>query len=721
MTAHLQPSRRSTLLGLAGRLSNPVTLAVFLAVHGQAALAQTTPGVTAADSLEEIVVTAQKRAERLQDVPISISVLGGAALDKQTSGGTLEALSQVPGIAETTSDAGNMTAISIRGVAPGSPFLDGSPTVGYYLDSIPYSLVKSANVPNTNDYDMERVEVLRGPQGTLYGASSLNGVVRVLTNDADPTHFEVKARVGGSDTQGGAASWRSDAMVNVPIIQDVLAVRVVGGIDREGGWIDQPVRHEDDANSSLTKNLRVKIDARPTENLKIDLAAWHSTEHDGAASYADASGNQYTPLPVPQQTNFDAYNAKIVYDLPFMSISSSTSDLSLRRMLYTDYSYITPTSQLYSNLPAKTFAEELLFNSKGTGPWRWSAGAFYRNAHDDLYQTLGGVLSGPIDWRDSSKSYAGFGQVTRTLDDDHFELSAGLRYFHDEVGVETLETPNGLLAPLDHTTVFHAFPTPRFVASWLPNPQLTVYASYSEGFRSGFNQSPLALLAAPGLPPVQADKLHNYELGAKGSLFGGFATYDTAVYYIKWDGVQQSGEIIYNGVIIGASINGSSASGPGIDASLTLHPVEGLQVGAGVSYNDLTQDHAVLSQGVVLYPQGSRLAYSAAFTADAFANYTFPVSSKLDARLNLSGNYTSAQSFSLLTDTSSQLYESGRPLLVNGSVEIANHSNQSVSLYVENLTNWNGLMQPAPTGASGATQEIRTRPRTVGLQLEAKF
>ena len=721
MRTHLRPACRSGFL----RLASAATLLVSLAVSGQAAMAQTTLSVATDNSLAEIVVTAQKREERLQTVPISISVLDGKTLDSQATGGTLEALSQVPGVTEFTSNAGNMTAIAIRGVAPGSAFLDGSPTVGYYLDSIPYSLVKSANVPNTNDFDMSRIEVLRGPQGTLYGASSLNGVVRVLTNDADPTHFEAKARVGGSATDGGGPSGRVDAEVNIPLIQDVLAVRIVGGDEYLGGWIDQPVRHDSDANSSHSDNVRVKVDARPTDDLKIDLAAWHSSEHADAPNFADSAGHQYTPLPLPQETTFDAYNAKIAYELPFMSISSSTSDLSLKRTLYTDYSYITPTSQLYSRLPAETFAEEFLLNSKGSGPWRASAGAFYRNAHDDLYQTLPPVLAGPIYWRDSSKSYAGFGQITRTFADDHFELSAGLRYFHDTVGVQSLPTQDALLALIDHTTVFHAFPTPRVVATWLPNADLTVYASYSEGFRSGFNQSPLALLAAPGLPPVQADKLHNYELGAKGSLFNGFATYDAALYYIKWDGVQQSGEILYNGVIIGASINGSSASGPGIDASLTLHPTQGLEIGGSLSYNDLTQDQAVLSQGVVLYPKGARLANSAAFTADAFVHYGFALNGKLDAHFNTSGNYSSAQTFSLLSGDSSQLYASGKPLLVNSSFEISNHFNQSLSLYVENLTNWHGLMEPAPPAAptadAEASAELRTRPRTVGVQLEAKY
>ena len=676
------------------------------------------------DSSGDIVVTAQKREERLQKVPISIAVLSGKALDQQVSGGTLEALNQVPGVSQTTTDIGNATTLSIRGVAPGSPFLDGSPTVGYYLDSIPFSLVKSSSVPNSNAYDMSRVEVLRGPQGTLYGASALNGVVRLITNDADPSHVEIKARAGVSATQGGDPSFRTDAAINVPIIQDKLAIRVVGGVEQQGGWINQTLRHKTDANSSLSRNLRIKVDARPTDNLKIDLSAWFSREKDDAPSYSIDGKTQLTPLPIPQTTSYDAYNGKVTYDLPFMSISSSTSYLRLRRTSYSDYTFITPTSQLYSNLPASVFSEEVLANSNGSGPWRWSAGAFFRDAHDDLFQTLPPVLPGPIYWRDSSKSYAAFGQITRAFADDHFEISGGLRYFHDKVGIQELPTAGGFLPLIGHTEQYHAV-TPRVVATWLPSQKLTVYASYSQGFRSGFNQSPLALLAAPGLASVQADKLNNYEVGAKGSLLGGFATYEAAVYYIKWNGVQQSGEIVFNGVIIGASINGSSASGAGTDLSLTLHPTSRVQVGGGLSYNDLQQDHAVKTpDNQTLYFKGDRLAYSAAFSADAFADYTVPLNDSLDAHINLTASYHSPQSINLFgTPTAADPFpdpiknSSGRPLFVDASVDLVSHTNKTVSLYVHNLTNWNGLIVPA----ADARSPFRTRPRTVGIQFEAKF
>jgi len=378
MITHWASLRRLTL---ERHLAAEVGAAVLLMICGRAAVAQS-PIVSAATSegsdttLQTVVVTAQKREERLQDVPISIAVLDGKVLDQQSNGGTLEALARVPAISQSMSDAGGMTQISMRGVAPAVAFGDGSTTVGYYVDGVPFALVRSAAIPNTNDYDMSRIEVLRGPQGTLYGATALNGVVHIITNDADPTQFEAKARVGGAGTDGGSGSYRGDAAVNIPIIADKFAVRVVAGYDHEGGWIDQPNLGRKDANTTDTTSLRVKVDIRPIDNLKIDLAGWYSDERDAAASFGINGAQADTYNPSPSTTDYDAFNARVVYDLPFASLSSSTSYMKLDQNVYTDYDNELPPAQqthnrldeLYSNLPARVLTEEFLVNSRDPGP-----------------------------------------------------------------------------------------------------------------------------------------------------------------------------------------------------------------------------------------------------------------------------------------------------------------------------------------------------------------
>ena len=731
-----------------------LALAFLLAtVHANAQSAQATAATpsspAAGDNLSEIIVTAQKREEKLQDVPISIAVLDGKVLDQQPAGGTLEALALVPGISQSMSDAGGMTQISMRGVAPAVPFGDGSTTVAYYVDGVPFALVRSAAIPNTNDYDMSRIEVLRGPQGTLYGATALNGVVHIITNDADPTQFAAKARVGGADTDGGSGSYRGDAMVNIPIIADKLAIRVVAGDDHEGGWIDQPNLGIKNANTTDLTSLRLKVDIRPFDDLKIDLTAWDSKDKEAAASFGINGVQANTYNYSPSTTHYDAFNGRVIYDLPFASLSSSTSYMKLEQNIYTDYDNALPPAQqthntedeLYSHLPASVFTEEFLINSRDAGAWRWQVGAFYRDAYDERLQTLPALL-GPYDisWHDGTISYAAFGQITRSFDDGHFEVTAGLRDFHDSYGTRTIENADELLPFVNPSATAHAV-TPRFVFSWLPNPNTNIYATYSEGFRSGLEQSPLILAADPQLPPARPDTLRNYEIGAKGTLWSGLVTYSASVFYIKWDAIQENGELQYcSGTPVvcaplGGTVNGVSASGAGYDLSLAFHPVQGLIFGFDVSENDLTNDADVYPNGVgvgpnngAVYVAGDRTPYSSQYTADVYVDYRWALSDKLDASFKPSFNYRSDEIIILnyappgginysSCNNGNYCYTSGSPTTLNVSLEIANHHNQSLTLYGTNLTNWNGLLTPSPEGSTS----FRQRPRTIGIQLEARF
>src|SRR5262249_5133381 len=140
---------------------------------------------TDGDKISEIVVTAQKREERLLNVPVSISVLTGKNLDKSSAQGVLAELNRVPGVVVSSPDGGagglGGAQIAVRGAAAGAAALAGSSPIAYYLDSVPFGFVRSAYAPDANAYDLQRVEVLRGPQGTLYGANAEAGVVRVLS------------------------------------------------------------------------------------------------------------------------------------------------------------------------------------------------------------------------------------------------------------------------------------------------------------------------------------------------------------------------------------------------------------------------------------------------------------------------------------------------------------------------------------------------------------
>src|SRR6202034_3090226 len=193
-------------------------------------------------------------------------------------------------------------------------------------------------------------------------------------------------------------------------------------------------------------------------------------------------------------------------------------------------------------------------------------------------------------------------------------------------------------------TPFHAL-TPRVVLSWFPSHDYTLYASYSQGFRSGYPQSDLVLVEAPDFQPVKPDKLTNYEIGAKGNLFDNKVTFDAAVYYMKWKDVQQTLGIFIPGsaASIIANVNGQSASGMGVDFAVTVHPIQGLQFGVSLGWNGLSEDSNVYSGGQLLFAAGSRIDDSPAYTAGANGSYEFPLGASWTGQIAANLRYTSEQ------------------------------------------------------------------------------
>lgn len=660
--------------------------------------------------VEEVVVTAQKRKERLQEVPISISVLNGSDLDKSTAQSINEMLNRVPGVVAATPGVYGGSQVAVRGVAAGGTILNSAGPVSYYLDSIPFGFVRHAYAPDANAYDLERVEVLRGPQGTLYGANAAAGVVRVLTHDADLSRFDLKARTSVASTEDGDGSYRADAAVNVPIIEDKLAVRAVVGYGSLGGWIDRP--NDANANDATLRTYRIKIAAQPTEAFSVGLLAWKSRDRFGAPSTADDNGKSAQTIPERQSNDFDAYGVTLGYELDSFSLSSRSSYIDYDKSFVVDLSPFGAPVPLPAQVTSRVWSQELLATSTGTGPWAWSVGASYRDARDHFYQIVGDFVASTISFTDGSKSYAAFGEVSRKFMDDRFKWTLGLRSFHDKVStVKDVPTPPPSALEDSFTST-----TPRAVLSYFPSSHLSLYGSYSEGFRSGMPQYYAASLSDPTLPPLKPDKLHNYELGGKGELFGGGLSFDAAVYYVDWKDVQQVINVpdpSGTGGVIAAQVNGKSASGLGLEFSLVTRPADGLSLGIGYGWSDLSFDEAVISGGGVLFNKGDRLNGSSEHTGTAFADYDFPLGS-MTGKLSVSANYASKQ-----TNRSPGVVIEGDDLLIaRASFSLSAAEHWSAMLYGDNLTNEDGAL---PGEVLVADWYPRPRPRTFGLQLDYRF
>lgn len=679
--------------------------------------------------LEEVVVTAQKRgAQLLQDVPVSILVLGGDRLDTSSFEGVNDAISGMAGVtAYDTSQRGG-TRVTVRGVASSSLINTGGSTTAYYVDDLPFNFTRQSTTADVGSFDLERVEVLKGPQGTLYGAASLGGVVRVLTREANLDEFEFKARADLSTTKDGGENYRGDIAFNTPLIPGKLAFRAVAGYQDNSGWIDSPV--EDDVNSSAIGSGRIKVGYLPFESLRVDLTAQFSrNDRDSVDAGLD---DRTTPNDVdqPVDTEYDLYGIRFQYNNDNISVFSSSSWL--------DYFNI-GTVQIVPGLPldfdlaggagvfnfltqrneSEQFTQEIRVNSINEGPWNWSVGGYYRN--EDANYRVTGVLAENLSEIESTQ-YAVFGEISRTLLDGKFELTAGLRYFEDDQDFTPIVTESELADPSDKQSDTFDKVTSRLVLTWFANEDLTGYASFGEGFRSGFIQGATARQLSPDLANVSPDVLTNYEIGAKGRALDSRVAYEIAVYYLDWADVIQPLTLLGQGqqnVPFTAATNAGDASGIGVDLSLDISVTDNLNLRGAVGWNDLTFDDDIQDgSGITFFESGSRLDESAELTWNAALDYTFPFgSSGYECRFSADINYADALD---KRSSSGEVFSADSMLTSNVNLGVTWPSEKiSADLYVNNVSDEDGIVVLLDTGFPQF--DSRIRPRTYGLRVNYAF
>ena len=379
----------------------------------------------AAEEIEEIVVTATRRSVSISDIPYNISAISGADIANSGITDLVDLTRMVPGLVspDLGTRASNVNnALTIRGLnASGVNVIEqelAAPTVSTYVDETPLF----ANLKMT---DVARVEVLRGPQGTLYGSGSVGGTVRIIHNEPDPKTTEFDVSTQASHTQNAANPSESiDFIGNLPI-SDTMAIRGSGGYQKLAGFTDaisvaalgpnaQPVL-ADPANP-LTSGLvfdehrgvdwsntwyaRTALLWKPTDGLKMTVSYQHQTDQSGGYSEV-RPGYQYEQtlyLDQPGSFKTDLGAIDLSYDAGFATISSSSSYTSQSSSTQYDLTglieslaayygnYPRTLSPIFSDATDKAFTEELRFVSKNSGPWDWVTGAYYSNRRQTLAQ-----------------------------------------------------------------------------------------------------------------------------------------------------------------------------------------------------------------------------------------------------------------------------------------------------------------------------------------------
>lgn len=674
----------------------------------KAATSQTAQGDGKAGSdPSDIIVTARKRAERALDVPIAITAFSGQSLEDRGARSLADVLQEAPGVGIYDSGSG-VSKLTIRGISTSL----GANENGYYLDDLPFTGVTVPITPDVRAWDLDRVEVLRGPQGTLFGEGSMGGTVRVLTRGADLNDWEVKGSSFLSTTEDGGTNYGLRGAANVPIIPGVLAARVAGTHERFDGWIDDPSTNRRNVNNQAFDTFRAKVRFDPTDRLSINGSYWlYNASFPAGGAVASDAGNVPLTNVLSSKAKYELFGLNARYDLGFAEIFYGFA--------HNDFSLPTSGSLLGGTLDSgvgvKVDSHELRMTSNPGPALQWTIGAYLRESKRDdtlVFPLLG--LDNGTETRSTAKAL--FGEATYSIESVGIDLTAGLRYFTDNLrGSET----NGGVAADVPGGKYESF-NPRFSIAWHPQRNTTIYASAAKGFRSGQLQSLAAVsigkLFGINLPPALAeDSIWTYELGAKAELLDRHLTIEGALFHSDWDNVTVRIPISTTG--LNGLINSPGTKTNGVELNLTARPVPGLSLQAGGAYIDAGYKGVVAGTGIV---QGSPVEDVARFTFNASGAYRFDLASGVRGDARISWQHTSPRD-SVLS-----------PIFIPGDVIDridarlgVDFGAINVALFVDNLTDDRGAtsfrtVQPLGPGLDDITAP-RLRPRTIGIETNIRF
>lgn len=692
-------------LGLMGAVASTAGLLLPMTVHA-AADNSSTEGAKA--GLEEVIVTARKREERLLDVPVAVSAFTADAIEQRGAPNIGSFLQEAPGV--NLYDRGNGFKVTIRGISTSL----GANENGYYLDDLPFTGVTVPLNPDVRAWDLERVEVLRGPQGTLFGEGSMGGTIRIITRDAQFNEWQASASVSGSDTKGGGDNIGLNTgikgMVNVPLLDDKLALRLTGTRERFDGWNDEPNGGAKDVNTTEISTYRARLRFQPVEQLSINAMYWHFNADYPRDSSATDDGHVGTGTVLASGTEYDLFGLSASYDFGPASLfySFSHNDFSLPQVgsLF--------GGELSAGIDIKVKSHELRAASSGEGPWQWTVGAYQRDANreDNFLFPLFGLDN--VDATDT-RSQALFSEVTYSFPNAPFDLTGGLRYVREKIG--GFEANSGV-ATADQGKTYTSV-NPRAIIAWRPNDDWRVYLSAAKGYRSGQLQPTVSLaLAEPlgiSLPAALGDdSIWSYELGTKANLLDGRMVLEAAVYHSDWKDVTVRiplGTSGFNGLI-----NSKGTKTNGVEANVNLRLTEAWTVNVNGSYADAKYAGAVPGTGIA---DGRPVDDVAKTTASASLMYERPAFNTLTGSARLGVQYNSKRDFASF----------GPPLYYPGDAITAvdfrtglEAEHWGAFLFVDNLTDENGATSPRTWDSS--TNEItasRLRPRTVGIEIRMDF
>jgi len=707
--------------------------------------------------LEEVTVTAQKRQERLQDVPLPVTAVNADSLLESNQIRLQDYSTRVPALSVTPGYTGAPT-LAIRGITTGSG--GGNPTVAVVVDDVAFGssthLGGGSAVPDFDPSDLSRIEVLRGPQGTLYGASSVGGLIKFVT--VDPSTDRVSGRVQGglSGVKNGAEmGYNIRGSVNVPVTES-FAIRASAFTRRDPGYIDDPTLGIDGVNKTDVQGARLSSLWQVSDAVSLKVSAlYQNMQADGSSLVYAQPGlgdlEQSAPRGSGAYTGeMQAYSAILEAQLGTGELTSLTGYNVNRIDASLDFTPIfgpltenglggfpgfgTPGTSIVDRNRAKKFTQELRYTFATGAQLDWLLGAFYTDEDAPYSESIlaldvptGNVVGSWLytPYPTTYKEWAAFADLTVHVT-DRFDVQFGAResenrqtYSSAYVGPYApvfLGQPSPFIPASGRTTAnaFTYLVTPTLKVA----PELMVYARLASGYRPGGPNTNSTLNPVPDYAP---DRTLNYELGLKGSTLEHRLSFDASVYYIDWQDIQL--QVLDPNLGVSTYINGSRARSQGIELSIEARPFASMVLGAWAAFNEaeLTEDFPPTGTNNAVGLSGDRLPNSPRFSGAVTIEQEFALAGELTGFIGGSVSYVGDRkdvfaSIFAATPARQDLPAYARTDLRGG----LKRDTWSLNVFVTNLTDRRGLV----TGGLGSTNPIAytyIQPRTGGISFTKTF
>jgi iron complex outermembrane receptor protein len=756
-SSHARTSRSAVLLAIL----TPLSLGTAVGAESAAGDSST---------LEAITVTAERRSESIQAVPLSVTAISGNTLAAFDQVSFDDYAHMVPNLSFGTGNTFGITngrEITIRGIA-------GTNTTSYYINDTPLPISLDPRAIN-----LDRIEVLRGPQGTLFGATAMGGTVRLITRQPD-----LNSGFGSADAQAyviheGGLGYMVSASYNLPLVQNQLALSLSGystyspgiftgqyGIATTPGLAvpaSQPLQTVTHLGNDVEEGETLSLTYRPAglEGLTITPMIMHQDQGNNGFPLADYTTQnliQVRPLNNRESDEDDWTfgNLTVKYAAPFGTIIESATYFHRYSRDTEDGSELisiggyggppspTCTPNVYCASPSPNWVntnevtDELRFESSFPGPVQLVAGAYYNKTRQSIiseevlpYDGFGDPAFTENIPRMNEET-AGFASATYAVT-NAIELSAGVRQSHLEYSNIYIATGwiNGLVgcegtgcssfSPANHA---ENATTPRFTAKYKFDESNMIYANAAKGYRIGGENSALPSICnvdwPPGTSQYKSDSLWSYELGSKNTWLDGRINTRMAAYRIDWNQLQQS-------ILLACSFhvteNVGSAVSKGGELEVDGSPLPGLYLNLGLGYEDAAITSAPVGAPLTV---GSALNGVPRWTGSLLGDYSFPMSfgkGFVRGQYSFTGSSVSNNNPVSVFDPTPAGRERGSYSLVNLFVG-GKHESWEASLFVKNLCDVRGNLGDEQSEISelpGRPRWMVTTPRTVGIDVKKQF